>query len=301
MKLCILGPLKRKEDEIFLIKEAKKNFGSVLYVPYEDVSICGKDIYYKNTNLSSFDIFLPRIKKNRSIFGYIFLSSANLLSPISSESYMYSGDRFLLMKRLGEFLLPVPKLYFFDSVKTARRIISEGNIEYPLALRTQSMDKIMFASSQTEVNAMMDALAIFKEPIYVEEFYDDDYYKIFIVGEKCVLSLKYRPNEKEDIYLGKGVYSEVDLSSKYIETAKNALRAIKSNIGSVSISKKSGVIINIELMPSLYFQNIKKQHVVAEEIIKYLNDMVLKNKRPDVTLTKFVGNLKTTLKDVFKI
>lgn len=303
MKLCILGPSKRTRNEVVLMNIAKRKFDSVLYVPYEQVSISlDHKFMHKNVDIMSFDTFLPRIKKTRSLFGYLFLKAVGKRVPISPEAFLYTSDRFLLFNRLREFFIPTPKMYFFDSVATAKRTVLSSEISYPLALRTSSVDKIMFANSPKEIRAMLDALKTFNAPIYVEEFDEGDYYTVHVVGEECIATLKVKPGEKEDIFFGRGKYSEITIGNEIKEIAVSSIEAIGSGFGVVTVSKRNKNVINVDLVPNVLIPKIKDQEIVAKELIDYFYNFSARSQERGISdFKRFIMDLKSTVKDVFKI
>ena len=59
MKLCILGSKTRKEQDLWLLEEAKKKFDRATYAEVPFIRIENGEVFFKNLNLSDSDCVLP--------------------------------------------------------------------------------------------------------------------------------------------------------------------------------------------------------------------------------------------------
>ncbi len=299
MRLCIVGSSDKKAVDIDLLKTAKSIFDSVLYASYSHISFAQGnelEITFKNSDLSRFDAILPRIPKERAMFGYFLLNSLDIYSPMKPQSFLIWADRLLMLNILQKEGLPVPKMYVVDSQETAMRILKRDEVAFPLSLKISKKERgAMLANSEKEFEAMLDTLQSFKEPVCIEEFFDSDYIQAFVVGNHVVSAVRRTPKEKRNIFRGKGGKNRIKLKPHLKDLAVGAAHAVKSNFALVTlVEKPRKAIIDVNLCPMWSMDNLEY------ELIRYIFDRAKTREKPISRLGEFLTDIKSAVRDLFE-
>ncbi len=303
MRLCIVGDEKKTKSNIKLVNHAKRLFDAVLYVPYS--RICLKEekklvITYRGRNLSRFDIILPRIPKKRSLFAYFLLKSLPLYSPIKPQSFLFWSDRFLQMHLLRKEGLPTPDLYMVDSAKSASEIIKSG-LSFPITMRASSEERgIMFANSEKEARAMLDTLKTFDTPIYIEDYFDSDYYQLLVVENRIITAIKRKPEEKRDMFFGNGKIYRTTAPSDVKKLAIDSAEAMKTSIASVNIVEKPRKIIGIDLCPNIETFVPYTKLDIYRELLEFVYESEKSKEKPISKFSNFLRELRSSVNDLFE-
>lgn len=193
LKICIIGPEKTTSTEILLINEAKKLFDKALYVPISSVRVectgAKPALYYKDTSLLDFDIFLPRIYKKNSDMGYAILRVLEdnaRYSPISSASVLLGYNEVLLQMRLSSLGIPAQNSYFAISRSALEKTV--GNLKYPIVLKLpyHKEGAITIASRDT-VKGIFDTVQELSQPLLVQESLKKaNGLNILLIGKKAL-------------------------------------------------------------------------------------------------------------------
>lgn len=304
MKLCIIGPSERKEKEtdLRLLETAKKNFESVLYVPYTNISlnIDGETrVRYKNIDLSKFDAILPRIPRSKSLFAYLLLSVIPKYSPLTAHSFLATYDRFLMLQRLRMHGIPVPKVYFTNSIVSAKNFLNE--VTFPISLRMPGTERgVMFASSTKEANTMLDTLGSFKSSIYMEEFIEENYLQVYVIAGKAVAMLKRLPKDPSEIFQGKGVGKRIGLSKEMKNMAISAAASVKADFAMVEMSRKRNVF-NINICPPLIDAMSVTDVKIDQELMSTIKTFGKLAEKPELSwIARTLRGATTVVKDLFE-
>ncbi|MCD6557608.1 MAG: hypothetical protein J7K31_01075 [Candidatus Aenigmarchaeota archaeon] len=299
MKLCIVGPADKKSMDIKLLKTAKNIFDSVLYASYSHISFIQTNelrITFKNSDLSRFDALLPRIPKERAMFGYFLLNSLDIYSPMKPQSFLIWSDRLLMLNILQREGLPIPKMYVVDSRESAVRLLKKGDISFPLSLKLSKKERgAMLANSEKEFKAMLDTLQSFNEPICMEEFFDSDYIQAFVIGNTVVGAVKRIPKEKQDIFHGKGEKKRIKIKPSIKELAIDAARAIKSSFALVTlVDNGRRAVVDVDLCP------IWSMDTLEYDLVRYIFDRTKTREKPISRFTDFLTGIRSAVKDLLE-
>jgi len=177
MKLLILGKIQTGYEEIKLIKEGKKIFDSVTYIPTPYVSIEIEknelQVKHKNNDLSDFDCVLPRIPRSYRTFGFTILSllKGKCYMPFEPMALFNCHNKFSTLLMLSEDWIPIPRTFLTIRRNTAEDILDKADYPVVMKLLYGSLGKgVMFAESKNSAISFMDTLERFKEPMFIEEF-----------------------------------------------------------------------------------------------------------------------------------
>jgi len=285
MKLLILGKINRGYEEIKLIKEGKKIFDSVSYIPTPYVSIEINEnelrVKYKNNDLSDFDCVLPRIPRSYKTFGFTILSLLKEKSyiPIEPMALFNCHNKFLTLLMLNEDLIPIPRTFLTTKRKAAEGILDK--IDYPIVMKLLygSLGKgVMFADSKNSAISLMDTLERFKEPIFIEEFVKNpgEDIRAYVIGEEVYASMKRKAKKDErraNIGIG-GSGIKFDIPDEYASLAVRSVRALKMEICGIDLieGRKGPVVIEANVNAQFKeLETITKKNV-ARKIVKYVKE-----------------------------
>jgi len=290
MKLLILGKIKSGYEEIKLIKEGKKIFDSVSYIPTPYVSIEGSDselkVTYKNKDLSDFDCVLPRIPRSYRTFGFTILSLLKESSymPIEPIALFNCHNKFLTLLALREDILPIPRTFLTIRRKAAEDILDK--IDYPIVMKLLygSLGKgVMFADSKNSAISLMDTLERFKEPIFIEEFVKNpgEDIRAYVIGDEVFASMKRKAKKDEkraNIGIG-GSGIKFEIPDKYASIAVRSTRALRMEICGIDLIESSKGPVVIEANVNAQFKELEgtTKKNVARKMVEYVKENVSSN------------------------
>jgi len=285
MKLLILGKINRGYEEIKLIKEGKRIFDAVTYIPTPYVSIEVEEdqlhVKYKNKDLSDFDCVLPRIPRSYRTFGFTILSLLKGKSyiPIDPMALFNCHNKFLTLLMLNEDLVSIPKTFLTIKRKAAEDILDE--IDYPIVMKLLygSLGKgVMFADSKNSAISLMDTLERFKEPIFIEEFVKNpgEDIRAYVIGEEVFASMKRKAKKDEkraNIGIG-GEGIEFDIPDKYASLAIRSVRALNMEICGIDLVEGPKDPVVIEANVNAQFKELESvtKKNVARKIVEYVKE-----------------------------
>jgi len=281
-----------------LIEAGYEKFNSVKYIPYSELTLnIDTNVTYEKINTTSFDAVLPRIPRDRSLLGYLFLRKLNSYSLIGSRAFLLTSDRFLMMSLLREKGMRVPNMYFLDSVKDVENIIS-GGMKFPLCLRIPGEKGIAIAGNKKEAKSVIGALKTFKKPVYAESFVSEPYIEAFVIGRKVAASIRKKPEKKDDIFHGHGKAKPIKLNEKTRKIVLNAANILKTDFALVRLTQKSQKIITVNLMPDLLKPSKITGINLSAALIDYIAENVSMERETGSSIERF---LKATGKKFRKI
>jgi len=265
MKIAIIG---LSEKNTSVVEEAKKVFDEVLYVPIDSIKLeVGEEqrAFYKDVDLSTFDIILPLINTSYNEFMYLCLKilEKNVYVPISSDDFFIINKKCLLMKGLMDQGLKVRKSVFLASNRTSRMIIE--SLKFPITIRSSSGKRVKVTNEETLNNVLSlfkaGNIRILEKPIEAESVI-----WFFVVGNEIIASYEQVGENLRSI----GV--DEDIISKIYRVKK----AINSDFFVVNyIRKKDNLIVNdVFLSPDFSVLNKVSGKNTIQPLLVYLKNKV---------------------------
>lgn len=300
MELCIIGQ-EKSETNIKLLEYAKKQFDTVFFVPLSGIHIgLVKDfsIFYRTTNIFKFKNILARIPKPYYCFAYQILSlfPEDTFMPIKPISFLLSNERFFLLTILRKRGIDTINLRQANSTESALRLIEEDS--FPLIIRTPEKKTGVIVKNKIEAKSIIGALVTLKQPILVEDIIKD-FISVY-VAEPDVLGVVKKKTKEKDIIFAPGEFKKHKIDIEVKELAKEATRAIESQIARVDISLgDKPKVVNIDLNPELISASKVLDVNLPEKIIKSVYNNY-KNHQQRPLLVKFFEDAKSVAKDIFK-
>jgi ribosomal protein S6--L-glutamate ligase len=262
VKICILGPKEKKQQELWLIEEAKKRFDKVTYAQIPDVRVHNSEAYVNGTKLSSYDCILPRIPRTYVMYGYLLakLMEGRVSMPLIPESVVLSHDKFLTLLRLKKLGIPAPQSYLGFSTSVFKAILDK--MQYPVVIKLVqgSLGKgVMFAESKSSAVPLLDTMEAMKQPIMVEEYIKNpgEDIRALVIGDE-VIAMKRKAQEGEkraNIGIG-GTGKKIKLSYEERKMALRSARALGLGIAGVDIIQGDKGPLVIEVNVNVHFEGI---------------------------------------------
>lgn len=283
MKGCILGPLKRSQCELWMLKEGKKIFEKFAYIPIPAVRVELKEeglkVLYKKTNLAEFDCIIPRVPRTYTWIGYTLLNilKDSAYIPIKPESAFIARNKFITLLVLKEAGLPVPKTYLTISRQTMEDLLNDMSYPVVMKLLYGSLGKgVMFADTKQAAVSLMDTLERFKEPIFLEEYVRNpgEDIRAFVLGDKVLAAMKRKAKRDErraNIAIG-GIGEQIELSPRLKEMALKAAEVLGMKICGIDIIEGVKGPEIIEANVNVHFEGLTNVAGinVAKEIVEYV-------------------------------
>ena len=279
MKICILGSKTRKEQELWLIEEAKKRFDRVTYAEIPFVRIENGEVFFKHLNLSDYDCILPRIPRTYRNFGYNIckLLENRVYMPIKPESVIIAHNKFLTLLALNKAGIPTPRTYMAMSSQGIRAVLDKVNYPIVIKLLYGSLGKgVMFAESRESVIPLIDTIEGMNEPFIVEEYIKNpgEDIRALVIGNEvtAMRRIAEKGERRTNIGIG-GKGKKIKLSHELRELAIKSARVLGLEIAGIDI------IIGEEARPrvievnvNVNFEGITKvtETNIAEKMINYV-------------------------------
>ncbi len=298
MSLCIIGQ-EKSETNIRILEEAKKAFGSVLFVPVEGIGIGLTDrfsITYRATDLFRFKAVLPRASRRYYSYLYQLLSlfPGETYMPIKPISFLLSEERFFLLTVLRKRGVDTLNLHMYSSTKAAEKLAEESR--YPLMIRTPDKKTGVLVKNEKEAKSVMDALTHLQKHILVEDVVKD--IVSLYVADPYILAAAKKKTKETDVVFGKGELKNFKPSIEIEQMALDAARAIDTQIARVDISlSDSPKVVNIELNPDLVTPSRATGVNIPERVIKAITENYESHKKKPL-LMKFFEDARSVVKDV---
>jgi len=293
MKACVIGS-KRRSPSTMKIFEALKNCGrfkSVFFAPTEGISIGVKKgnfpIFYRDKDLTSFDVVYPRIGASKAIFGYLvtkYLRNAGVYVPISPKSILIAHDKYLTLEALNRAKVPIPETYLAMSPPSAKRVVQGLKPPIVMKLLKGSGGKgVMFSDDTQNALALIDTLNVLRQPLFIEKYVDNpgEDIRVIVVGKEAVASMKRIAKKGERRANlssgGKGVSIKIDSTLERI--AIKSARAIRAEICGVDIieDREGPVVLEMNICPGMKISDVTRVNVPMR-IANYLADKAEKYK-----------------------
>jgi ribosomal protein S6--L-glutamate ligase len=303
MKICIIGPKEMKDQERWLIEEAKKRFDKVTYAEIPDIRIHNNDVIYRNTNLANYDCVFPRVPRTYSSFGYIIckLLEGRTFMPIKPESIIITHNKFLTIMKLDRFQIPTPNSYLGFNTSVFNDVLDD--VSYPIVIKlvAGSLGKgVMFAESKSTTMPLLDTIESMKQPIMLEEYIKNpgEDIRALVINGKVVASMRRIAKEGEkraNIGIG-GTAKKIDLPYEMRILATSTARALGLGIGGIDIIEgKKGPLV-IEANVNVHFEGITQATKlnIAGMMMEYVlkETEYFKKEGLSNTLSRVVNGLK---------
>jgi len=293
MKACVIGS-KRRSPSTMKIFEALKDCGrfrSVFFAPTEGISIGVKKgkfpIFYRDKDLTSFDVVLPRIGASKTIFGYLvtkYLRNAGVYVPISPESILIAHNKYLTLEALNRVGIPIPETYLAMSPPSAKRVVQGLKPPIVMKLLKGSGGKgVMFSDDTQNALALIDTLNVLQQPLFIEKYIKNpgEDIRVIVLRNEAVASMKRIAKKGERRANlssgGKGVSIKIDSTLERI--AIKSAKAIRAEICGVDIieDRKGPVVLEMNICPGMKISDVTGINVPMR-IANYLADKAEKYK-----------------------
>jgi len=287
MKACVIGSKRRSPSTMKIFKALKdcRRFKSVFFAPTEGISIGVKKgkfpIFYRDKDLTNFDVVLPRIGASKAIFGYLitrYLRNAGVYVPISPKSILTAHDKYLTLEALNRAKIPIPETYLAMSPPSAKRVVQGLKPPIVMKLLKGSGGKgVMFSDDTQNALALIDTLNVLQQPLFIEEYIENpgEDIRVIVLGKEVVAAMKRiaKKGEKRANLSsgGKGVSTKIDSTLKRI--AIKSAKAIRAEICGVDIieDRKGPVVLEMNICPGMKISDVTGINVPMR-IANYLAD-----------------------------
>jgi len=298
--LCIIGH-EKSETNLKLLKEAKKKFDSVFFVPIESIAIGLKDdfsITYRTCSLLDFHAIFPRIPRQFCSYAYQLLSlfPSETFMSIKPISFLLADERFFMLTVLRKRGIPTLNLQLTRSVNAAERIVEESR--FPVVIRSLEKKTGVTVNNKTEAKSIINALSSLKQPILIEEVIND-MLSVYVTEPGAVAATKKKSQEK-DLIFAAGEYRKHKITAEEEQLALETARAIDAQCARIDmcISPKPKVV-NIELNPNLIAPSKVTGVNIAQKLIESVHQNYMSHRERPMIM-RFFEDAKSVIKDVLK-
>ncbi len=300
MSLCIIGQEKSKTD-IRLLEEAKKQFGSVFFVPIESIGIGLNDrfsIHYRTSDMQKFRAVMPRIPKSYLSYAYQLLSlfPQETYMTVKPISFLLASERFFLLTVLRKRGIPTLNLHLARSSKAAARMISDT--KYPKIIRSPEKKTGVVVRNQKEARSVIDALIHLNQPTLIEDVVKD--MVSVYVAEPEVLAVVKKKTKETDVVFSRGEMKQAKISLEIEQLALDAAAAVDAHVARVDISLNgSPKVVNISLNPDLLTPSKVTGVNIPKRVMEIVHENYTKHNEKPV-LIRFFEDAKSVVRDVLK-
>ncbi len=192
----------KKQQELWLIEEAKKRFDKVTYAEIPYVRIKNNEVYLKHTKLSDYDCVLPRIPRTYMNYGYLIckLLENRVFLPLKPESIITTHNKFLTLEVLDKAEIPIPKTYVALTRTAMMGVLDK--IKYPVVIKLLygSLGKgVMFAESRQSAIPLLDTMETVNKPFLVEEYIKNpgEDIRALVIGNSVAAAMRRKAGRGE--------------------------------------------------------------------------------------------------------
>jgi glutathione synthase/RimK-type ligase-like ATP-grasp enzyme len=298
--LCIIGT-KKSQTNINLLNEAKKVFGSVLFVPIESIGVgLSEDfsIRYRVTDLLKFKAVFPRVPRKISSYAYQLLSlfPEGTYMPVRPISFLLAEEGFFLLTVLRKRNISTINLHMTKGPKAAVRMLEDAT--FPLVIRIPDKKTGVVVKNVTEAKGVVDALGSLDQSVLIEDLVKN-VVSVYVAEPDVIASVKKKTKEK-DVVFAAGELKKQNIDLKTKQLALDAAKAIDAQVAKVDISLNGEPkIVNIELNPDLVAPSKAVGNNLSEMVIKAIHENYSIHQQKPM-LMKFFDDAKSVVKDVLK-
>lgn len=196
MKFCLISGPQGEDVKSTIISEAQKIFETVLSVSIKKVRVeCihGKTkVFYKNTDLSTFDAVYCRFFGDDFVFAQVILDALeanNVWMPTNTESYQITNHKFYTVKTVVRIGVPVPDSSLTITPKVASTIAEKMGFPEVVKLLSGFGGKgIMLVKTKEEFKPILETLTVFKEFLSTQEYFESggEDFRALVIGDKVI-------------------------------------------------------------------------------------------------------------------
>lgn len=263
-----------------IIAEAKKYFSTVLSVPINKIRVeCGEGenkIFYKDTDLTTFDVCFPRLFGEDFTFGSVvldILENSDVYMPTGLDAFQISSHKYYTTKIFAKIGIPVPATALSVGEETATRLAHR--LGFPLVVKLLSGfggKGVMMVQDEKEFKPLFDTFEVFKEFLLMQEFMESrsEDLRCYVFGEK-IFAIKRKGGEGEwraNVSRG-GSATIIELPEKYEKLVLDSTRILGMDFGAVDIleTRKGPVVVEANFSPGFiikFFGDKFVNHAIRE-------------------------------------
>ena len=283
--LLMLAPKSRAKSTEMIIKEAKKMFLHVDFVPIREVvlEVNGESkITYNDKSILGYDYILPRIDSKRASFGYHVIKSLDAFEvrkPYPASAIPISHNKWASLFELAKKKIPVPKTLYTATKNSAQKLIDK--LTFPIVMKLVSSyggKGVLFLQGETAAESVVKTLDVLKQDLMLEEFIENPGEDIrgFVVGDEVVASMKRvcKKGEKRANVSSGGIAKPCNLTEEEKEICLKSAEAVKSKILAVDMirSKNGPKVIEVNLNPGLVGITEATKINIANKIARFCHN-----------------------------
>lgn len=205
MDLCIIYGEESTEHDRF-IGRAEQYFDNVMAVPVDGVRLVydgGRNLLYKNTDLTTFDAAFIRFFGSDMLFGEHIpelLMANNVYTQVDTDSLSIATNKFYTMKVLAEAGITVPHSSYLLSTDETERAAEEYG--YPVVIKLISGyggRGVMRASNRSDLTPVVDTLTLFEQDICLQEYVETpgEDVRVIVIGDQTFAYKRVAEDESE--------------------------------------------------------------------------------------------------------
>jgi len=245
-----------------IIAEAKKHFSTVLSVPVSKIRIeCEEGenrIFYKDTDLTTFDVCFPRLFGEDFTFGSVvldILENSDVYMPTGLDAFQISSHKYYTTKILAKIGIPVPATALSVGEETATRLAHR--LGFPLVVKLLSGfggKGVMMVQNEQEFKPLFDTFEVFKEFLLMQEFMDSrsEDLRCYVFGDE-IFAVRRKGGEGEwraNVSRG-GTAEIIEFPEKYKKIVRDSAKILGMEFGAVDIleTRKGPVVVEANFSP----------------------------------------------------
>ncbi|PIN84745.1 MAG: hypothetical protein COV47_05755 [Candidatus Diapherotrites archaeon CG11_big_fil_rev_8_21_14_0_20_37_9] len=287
MNICILSGGSGDDVRTLIIEEAKKKFDSVLYVHLSKIRIlCREDgpkIFYKNKDLSDFDIVWVRAFGEDFVLAELVLDvleNSDTYVQSTAEAFQVCSHKFYTVKLAGAIGIPVPDSSLMITPEVATKIVKRTGFPAVVKLLSGFGGKgVMLINSEEEFKPILETLRVFDEFISAQEYLPAEAtdYRALVVGKE-VIGIRRKGGTGEwraNVSTG-GSAEFIELDENIQKMALSAAELLGADICSVDflMTKEGSKMVEINFTPGM----IKKffGNKIADKLLSFMKNKLEK-------------------------
>lgn len=287
--IAIIGSKKFKKSTVEnLLKEAKKEFDKVVFAPIDKLVISfnpeNQGVFYKNSNISSFDVVYPRVNSGDRLFAeplLKILSQSNCYCPVSLDGYKFSNNKYYTVQKLAEHGLPV--LLSSLSLSGESMPAIEKNFSFPIVLKVISGfagKGVMLIENKKQLSSILDTIHLYEECVSAQKYVQGKNYDIrcYVIGEKVISVKRISGTNDFRANISRGGRAElIEVPEKTREIARKTASVMEMDICAIDFIeldslKQEHVIVEVNFQPGPFTKYLGS--LVPKEMISFLKQKI---------------------------
>ncbi len=281
MKICILSGDSGLDVKPLIIEQAQKKFDSMLYASLKKIRIVCRDdgpkIYYKNKDLSEYDVVWIRVFGEDFVLAEMVLDILENSGPYvqsSAEAFQVCNHKFYTIKVAGSIGVPVPNSFVAVTPDVSTKIVNRTGFPVVVKLISGFGGKgVMLINSEEEFKPILETIRIFDEFISGQEYVNAEGtdYRALVIGEN-VFGIRRKGAKGEwrsNVSTG-GSAEFVELDDDVKNMALSAAELLGADICSVDflLTDKGPMVVEINFTPGMIQKFFGNQ--IALKMIDFL-------------------------------